>query len=112
GASPLARVRDEWVYLEREVLHPARWIEGARVSERRQADQSRFVSALAKDAPRIDPVSTKIRWAQREAAAPPPAQSSELDLGRSEVAAAIRASADAPRQPSETELRRRREMEL
>ena len=36
GAAPLAKIPlVGWVYLEREVVYPARWIEGARESRRR-----------------------------------------------------------------------------
>jgi hypothetical protein len=114
GAPPLARIDGAWVCLELEVLYPARWIEGAKESSRRQARQNQHVSALAKDAPRIDPVATKIRWAQTLGPAPQAAPLPELDLGGEvqEWARSMRAAAETPPAPSAAELRRAREMAL
>jgi hypothetical protein len=114
GAPPLARIEGAWIYLELEVLYPARWIEGAKESSRRQAKQSQHVSALAKDAPRIDPVATKIRWAQTLEATPNAPPLPELDLGGEvrERARSMRAIAEAATPPSSAELRRAREMAL
>jgi len=55
----------QWVYLQKEVPYPAAWQEGAREAGRRQRAQSRYVADLARDAPRIDPVATKLRWGGR-----------------------------------------------
>lgn len=115
GAEPMARVRGEWVYLQRETLYPARWIEGARESDRRQRSQSKYVSALAREAPVIDPVATKIRWSQQPRPCAP-ARPPSLDLGqdlreRADLAAPPR-TADAPPKPTAAEARRAREMAL
>ena len=113
-APPLARIAGDWVYLEREVLYPARWVEGARESSRRQKSQARHVSHLARDAGEVDPVATKIRWASRmgEPAVLPPAAT--LDLGGDAQARARgdRSHMVAPDLPSTAELRRAREMAL
>ena len=61
-APPMARIAGAWVYLQPEVLYPARWVEGARESSRRQQAQNRHVSGLARDAALVDPVAAKIRW--------------------------------------------------
>lgn len=113
-APPLARIDGAWLYLEPEVPYSARWIEGARESSRRQARQSRHVSALAKDAPRIDPVAAKIRWAQTLEPQARPTPLPELDLGDEvrERAQSMRAVAQSPAAPSAAELRRAREMAL
>ena len=116
GAAPLAKIPlVGWVYLEREVVYPARWIEGARESRRRQQTQSRYVSALARDAPRLDPVATKIRWSQRAMENRDVRVGSKLDLGcqLDELATAARENrrvlADAP---TKAELRRARDRKL
>jgi hypothetical protein len=114
GARPLARVGGEWVYLEPETLYPARWIEGARESSRRQAAQTRHVGALAKDAPRLDPVRTKIEWAKRQDGAVRAAARHRLDLGADvhERGRSAREAAERSPQPSAAELKRTREMAL
>lgn len=117
-AEPLARIDGAWVYLEREIAYPARWVEGARESGRRQKAQNQHVSQLARDAPAIDPVAAKIRWSKRLAEEPTPAPArAKLDLGGEvrERARSIRPPAIDPAQapsPSPAELRRAREMAL
>jgi hypothetical protein len=112
--APLARIAGGWVYLEREVLYPARWVEGARESSRRQQAQNRHVSGLARDAAIIDPVATKIRWASRTDEDPVSRPTLALDLGGElkERATAKRLAGAAPDPPSKAELRRAREMAL
>jgi hypothetical protein len=113
GAPPLARLAGGWVYLEPEVLYPARWVEGARESGRRQASQTQYVSQLARDAGAIDPVAAKIRWANRSANAPPaPAPGARLDLGSEVEQRAVARPAGPPAStgPSAADLRRAREM--
>jgi len=111
---PLARIDGAWIYLEPEVPYPARWIEGARESSRRQAKQNQHVSALAKDAPRIDPVAAKIRWARTLEPPGRPAPLPELDLDDEvrERARSMRIAEKAGPSPSAAELRRAREMAL
>jgi hypothetical protein len=118
AAEPLARIEGDWVYLEREVAYPARWVEGARESGRRQTAQNQHVKALAREAPRVDPVATKIRWAKRVASEQTPLATiatDRLDLG-SEVRERARAIAPPPtdvaQAPTPAELRRAREMAL
>ncbi|HEY8572731.1 hypothetical protein [Phenylobacterium sp.] len=113
-APPLAKLAGAWVYLQPEVAYPARWIEGARESSRRQQAQARHVAALATEAPEIDPVALKIRWGARQADATLPAPLPPLDLGaqRREQAAVIREAHAVPPAPSAAELRRAREMAL
>jgi hypothetical protein len=113
-AAPLARIAGAWVYLEREVLYPARWVEGARESSRGQKAQNRHVSALAREAAHVDPVGAKIRWARRMAETPVSVSATRLDLGGEvrDRATARRAAEDAPDQPSKAELRRAREMAI
>jgi hypothetical protein len=113
-ALPLARLSGAWVYLEREVLYPARWIEGARESNRRQKAQNRHVSGLAREAAPIDPVAAKIRWARRTSETPVGTPAFPIDLGGElkARAAAQRVAKDAPAAPSNAELRRAREMAL
>lgn len=115
GAAPLARLPDgSWVYLKREILYPARWIEGAKESKRRQAAQARHVAALARDALALDPVAIKIRAAGR----PPPEpsrRSPDLDLGsaHAEVGrAAAAARQEAQTAPTRQERLHAREMAL
>jgi hypothetical protein len=81
GSLPLARIRGAWVELEREVVFPARWIEGAHESGRRKRAQDHHVHALAKDAPHVDPVEVKLRWANRMAQPPPTGRATATDLG-------------------------------
>ncbi|MBU1376321.1 MAG: hypothetical protein KKE02_14755 [Alphaproteobacteria bacterium] len=112
GAPPLARIAGSWVYLEREVLYPARWVEGARESSRRQASQSQHVTRLAREAPEVDPVATKIRWAKRMGQAPDVPPGAQVDLG-DEIEARVKAersAREAPAGPSKAELHRAREM--
>jgi hypothetical protein len=114
GAPPLARIAGSWVYLERDVPYPARWVEGARESSRRQRSQSQHVSSLAREAPEVDPVATKIRWAKRMAPAADVPPGPQLDLG-GEIEArgkAERSAQEAPAGPSKAELHRAREMAL
>jgi hypothetical protein len=82
-AMPLCRTRaGDWVYLEPEVPFPARWIEGARESSRRQRRQAAHVTQLAKDAPELDPIAIKLRAAGRALPAPTYSRRpAELDLG-------------------------------
>jgi hypothetical protein len=110
GSAPLCRSPDgSWVYLQLEQLFPANWIEGAHETGRRQQAQARYVSGLAKAAPHIDPVATKVRWGRRfdpiEPAAPmfkldPGSEATSIAQGRVDAAAAV-ASA-----PSRAEQRR------
>jgi hypothetical protein len=112
-AAPLARLAGAWVYLEPEVLFPARWLEGARESSRRQTSQNRYVSELARDAATIDPVAAKIRWGKRTAQAPPAlAPGVRLDLGGAVQQRAMARPAAPPDSsaPSPADLRRAREM--
>ncbi len=114
GAPPLARISGDWVYLEREILFPARWVEGARESRRRQTSQSQHVSQLAREAPEVDPVATKIRWAKRLDQVQEVAPGPRLDLG-GEIDArgqAQRKAQEGPAGPSKAELHRAREMAL
>jgi len=116
GALPLGRTRSgTWVYLEREVPYPARWIEGARESSRRQQHQVRYVAQLAREAPALDPVAIKIRAARgAEVSHPSPRRVDNLDLGTELQAMAVarRSRTDAPPTPSAAELRHAREMAL
>jgi hypothetical protein len=111
GAAPLARLDGGWVYLEAEIPYPARFIEGARESQRRQTGQSRHVAALAKDAPKIDALETKLRFARRLAPATVLPSATELDLG-GETRARARAIRPTSAAPALTpaELKRGREM--
>lgn len=108
-APPLARVDGTWVYLQPDVPYPARWVEGARESGRRQTQLNRHVSALAKDAPTIDPVETKLRWANRIAPVAINSTLPSLDLGAevSDRARCMQAAA-IPTKPSPAEARRAR----
>jgi hypothetical protein len=81
-ASPLARVPSGgWVRLTKEIAHPANWIAGARESSSRQRAQTRYVAALAKEAMKIDPIATKLRWSRAQASPPHLPASAKLDLG-------------------------------
>lgn len=113
-AAPLAKLDGRWVYLQAETLFPARWIEGAKVSDARQVRQKRFVAKLASEAPPIDPVALKVRWGERQTPADTAWLEASLDLGgevrdRAEHDRAERAKADGP---TPAELRRAREMAL
>ena len=114
NAPPLARVGGEWVYLEPEQVYPARWVEGARDSSRRQRRQAQYVSSLAREAPAVDPVALKIRWGERQQGASSPTPLPPMDLGgiAREQAAAIRRERSAPARASEADLRRAREMAI
>jgi hypothetical protein len=116
GALPLGRTRSgTWVYLEREVPYPARWIEGARESSRRQQHQAHYVGQLAREAPALDPVAIKIRAARSaEASRPSPRRVDNLDLGTElrAMGVARRSRIDAPPTPSAAEQRHAREMAL
>jgi hypothetical protein len=116
GALPLCRTRNgSWVYLEREVPFPARWIEGARESSRRQQRQNHYVSQLAREAPALDPVAIKIRAGQARLANPPaPRRVDNLDLGTELRAMAQPRRAHAQLQPalSEADLRRAHDLAL
>jgi hypothetical protein len=113
GAAPLARLGGAWVYLQPDLPYPARWIEGARESTRRQAQLNQHVATLARDAPKIDPVATKLRWARRIEAAAPMSPLPPIDLGREvhERAKGLRGAAPPP-EPSPAERRRAQEMAL
>jgi len=112
NAPPLAKLGGEWVYLEREPLYPARWIEGARESQRRQQRQARHVAALSREVRPVDPVQLKIRWGQRQPDVAMAAPRLPLDLGEraEEQGRAIRSAKARSAAPSEAELRRQREM--
>ncbi|CAN7588856.1 helix-turn-helix domain-containing protein [Phenylobacterium sp. LjRoot219] len=112
-APPLARLGGAWVYLQPDAPYPARWIEGARESGRRQARLNRHVSALAKDAPKIDPVDTKLRWARRIEPLAVRTPLPSLDLGGevSDRGRAMQSTAVAP-PPSHAAARRLHEMAL
>jgi hypothetical protein len=116
-AEPLCRTTSSvWVYLQRELPVPARWIEGAHESSRRQQRQAQHVAALAKDAPVIDPVAIKRRSAMPATAAPGPPARTRLDLG-TEIDgianARLRREQDPEIQaPTNAEMRRQREMAI
>lgn len=114
--APLFRVPGGgWEYLQKEVAYPARWIEGARESGRRQRAHSRHVADLAREAPQIDPVATKIRLSGRASERSPIKPGPRLDLGFQvdELGSAIWAAQQVmPSSPTKAELRRAREMAL
>jgi len=111
GASPLARTASGWVYLKAEIPYPARWVQGAEETTRRQRGQNSHVSNLAKDAPRIDPVATKLRWADRQATHARLPAITALDLGEHlRALGSVETSEPAP--PDDRAARRRREMEI
>ncbi|MDP3172820.1 MAG: helix-turn-helix domain-containing protein [Phenylobacterium sp.] len=114
-AAPLAKLGEQWVYLQREQLFPARWIEGAQVSSRRQSEQSKYVSELARGAPKLDPVAAKIRWSKRQAQEQSAFIGTRLDLG-SDVEVRGKAMAEelqSPRlEPAAADRVRAREMEI
>jgi hypothetical protein len=96
GAAPLARTASGWVHLKAEIAYPAQWLQGAEESTRGQRAQNSYVSNLAKEAPVVDPVATKIRWADRQAAQPALTPLPQLDLGE-----ALRDLGDASARPPE-----------
>lgn len=117
GAEPLFRtLSGAWAPLRRETPYPARWIEGARESSRRQQGQARHLASLEKDAPKLDPVEIKLRAAGR--AVPAPAYASrpvQLDLGKelSEVGHARRLIASTtPSVPTPAERRQAQDVAL
>lgn len=114
GSPPLAKLDGAWVYLAPETAYPARWIEGAGESNRRQRQQKAHVAALSREAPAVDPVATKIRWAQRIEDEPQLSPHIDLDLGAEtrDRAAGIRSTRMASPTPSPAELKRTREMAL
>lgn len=81
GALPLARIGDRWLHLRKDVPYPARWIEGARETMRRQARQAKHVKSLSQEAGVIDPVAVKIRSVRPVATLPEQIPKSKLDLG-------------------------------
>lgn len=81
GALPLARIGDRWLHLRKDVPYPARWIEGARETTRRQARQAKYVKSLSQEAGVIDPVAVKIRSVRPVAPLPEQIPKSSLDLG-------------------------------
>jgi hypothetical protein len=110
GAAPLARTASGWVHLTAEVRYPARWIEGAEETTRRQRAQNRYVSDLAKDASVVDPVATKLRWGERQEAQVVLPRTAKLDLGDE-----LRALGEAPPRPEapvDPSAKWRREMEI
>lgn len=114
GAAPLANLGGSWVYLQPERLYPARWIEGARESSRRQKLQADHVAALKRQAPLIDPVQIKIEWARQQGRSPVTPASPPVDLGEDvrELGKAVRPTSEAPSQLTAAERRRAREMAL
>ena len=115
AAHPLARVPGgPWVRLLPDVPYPARWIEGARETGRRQKAQSRSVAQLSREAPKLDPIEIKLRSAARATTLPPSGKPSHgLDLGAQaeHLADALRAP-PSPDPVSASERKRLREMEL
>jgi hypothetical protein len=81
GALPLARVKSGWFYLEEERPYPARWVEGAKESGRRQTAQLKYVRGLAADAPAVDPIAIKLRAAKRSPKPSPLPRGPTMDLG-------------------------------
>jgi len=116
GAEPLCRTpAGNWIYLQKEIPYPARWIEGARESSRRQQRQTQYVAQLARDAPNIDPVAVEIRSAKVPEIDPGRPRRSPLDLGEElQALATARRRADSipPEEPSAGARRRVREMAL
>lgn len=113
GAAPLCRMPGgQWVNLQKEVPYPAAWQEGAREAGRRQRAQSRYVAELARDAPRIDPVATKLRWGGRMPPVEVGAPSVIIDPG-GESAGITLARATSPQpEPSAAARRHAREMAI
>ena len=112
---PLARVPGgSWVRVLPDIPYPARWIEGARETGRRQSAQNRYVAQLAREAPKLDPIGIKLRSVARATAKPPSGKlAMGLDLGAQaeHLADALRAP-PAPDPVSAREQKRLREMEL
>ena len=91
AASPMAYLGGAWTYLTQEVVYPARWIEGARVSRRNRLRQESHVTALERDAPTIDPVAVKLRWVERlPATGEAPVLRADLGTGVRQRGAAMR----------------------
>lgn len=114
-ANPLVRVPGgQWVRLMPDIPYPANWTEGARETGRRQKAQSRHVSRLAREAPKLDPIEIKLRsMARVTSAAHPETRSSRLDLGAQAEHLADALRAPPPPDPvSARERKRLREMEL
>jgi len=114
NAPPLAKLSGVWTYLREDVAYPARWIEGAREAGRRQVRQSQHISALAREAPPVDPVAVKLRMAKRQVGAHPAPSGERLDLGAEvlERAKAARLRPPAVAEPSPSEQQRARERAL
>jgi len=114
GSAPLARIDGEWVVLEREIAFPARWMDGAHEAGRRRQAQDRHVRSLAKDAPRIDPVDVKLRWANRMSQPPPKGRAAKTDLGGelSRLGSAMSTLPDVVAPAPSDDLRRVREMAM
>jgi hypothetical protein len=114
-ASPLARVPGGgWVRLTKEIPYSATWIAGARESSSRQQAQTRYVTTLAKEAMKIDPIATKLRWSRAQASRPSLPASSKLDLGEqlNDLGARGREGETVNASPSRADSRRAREMAL
>jgi hypothetical protein len=114
-AHPLARLSSgTWVRLLPDVPYPARWIEGARETGRRQKAQSRSVAQLSREAPKLDPIEIKLRSVARATTLPPSGKPSHgLDLGAQAEHLAIALRGPPPPDPvSARERKRLREMEL
>ncbi|MFN9926996.1 MAG: hypothetical protein ACK53I_08670 [Phenylobacterium sp.] len=112
---PLARIPGgPWVRLLPDVPFPARWIEGARETGRRQKAQSRSVAQLSREAPKLDPIEIKLRSVARATTLPPsgkPSHGLDLCAQAEHLADALRAP--PPSDPvSARERKRLREMEL
>ena len=115
AAHPLARVPGgPWVRLLPDVPHPARWIEGARETGRRQKAQSRAVAQLSREAPKLDPIEIKLRSVARATTLPPSGKPSHgLDLGAQAEHLADALRTPPPPDPVPARERKRlREMEL
>ncbi len=114
ASAPLARIDGEWVALEREIALPARWIDGAHEAGRRRKAQDRHVRALAKDAPKLDPVDVKLRWANRLTEPPPIGRGAKADLGSDlrQLGSALSPPPTALTPKPKEDLRRVREMAM
>jgi transposase-like protein len=114
ASAPLARIAGEWVALEREIAFPARWIDGAHEAGRRRQAQDRHVRALAKDAPKLDPVDVKLRWANRMTEPPPVGRGAKADLGGDlrDLGSALSPPPKAAEPAPKEDLRRVREMAM
>ncbi len=114
-ANPLVRVPGgHWVRLMPDIPYPANWTEGARETGRRQKAQSRYVSRLAREAPKLDPIEIKLRSMARATTLPPSGRPSHgLDLGAQAEHLADALRAPPPPDPVPARERKRlREMEL